>query len=304
MCTDFVMDTLNVNNCLLILENALNAVQYAAAASNILEKCLCLIDESTNTVLESTHFGAIGQEELRTILQRDTLTANEDTICSSVDKLAADMCTQRNIQASAANRRRVLGQARFLIRFPLLTDAQLLNGPVLSGLLSQSELLDIYHYKYAAIKPPLPFRTEPRQNVRAEGVIRYTIPDIRQLQETHTFSDPVTIRKLLWSIVVCKKTSGDSATLGFYLRCSACPQWVSWTCQVNAELRLLPWKTETAPFRRHISSMFGRDHRYWGRAEYISMEELLDPAKGYVNPTDFSLKLQIQVTAGLPVGTE
>ncbi|XP_055350034.1 BTB/POZ domain-containing protein 2-like [Paramacrobiotus metropolitanus] len=126
------------------------------------------------------------------------------------------MCKEKHMDASSANRREVLGQALFLIRFPLLTDTQLLDGPLQSGLLLQSEGWDIYHFKFADIKPPLSFSTEPR----------------------HKLSE-------------------------------------------------------------HLS--LNNNFCGWGFS-YMSMEKLLDPANGYVSPTDFSLKLQVQLTldADLP----
>ncbi|XP_055351450.1 BTB/POZ domain-containing protein 6-like isoform X2 [Paramacrobiotus metropolitanus] len=250
MCTDFVLNNLSIRNCLDVLDSA---VHYAVAAPGILERCFSLTDESATSVWKSQQFCEIGEDALRSILQRDTLTANEDTICSAVDKWAAAMCARKNLDASPTNRREILGQTLFLIRFPLLTDAQLLDGPVKSGLLLQSELMAIYHYKYAAIKPQLPFPTEPRQNVRGEGVITYTIPDVRKLQDTYTHSsDPIIVRKMLWSIAVQKRTDGGSATLGFYLRCWGCPELASWKCQVNGEMRLLPLNAETALVSKRI----------------------------------------------------
>ncbi|XP_055351461.1 BTB/POZ domain-containing protein 1-like [Paramacrobiotus metropolitanus] len=161
MCTEFVRDVLNINNCLDILDKALH---YTNIAPSILENCLSLIDESPKSVWQPVRFSATGHDALSAILNRDTLTANEDTICAAVDKWATNMCTQKNLDPSSTNRREVLGQALFQIRFPLLTDMQLLDGPVKSGLLLQSELLDIYHYKHATIKPQLPFSTKPRHS--------------------------------------------------------------------------------------------------------------------------------------------
>ncbi|XP_055350018.1 BTB/POZ domain-containing protein 3-like [Paramacrobiotus metropolitanus] len=301
MCTNVVLDTLNLNNCLQILDNA---VLYAGPAPKILEKCLALIDQSPLTIWQSDQFCEIGQEALQAILKRDTLTANEDTICSAVGRWATKMCTLRNMDATFANRREALGQAFFLIRFPLLTDAQLLDEPVKSGLLLLSEVLDISLCKQGTIKPQLPFCAEPRRNVLAEGVINFTIPDVRELQTKPAYSSPVTIRKLLWRIVIVKETVGSSAALGFFLYCSGFPKSTSWTCKVNAELRLLPWVAAIAPIEHKMSQLFDENSCSWGCSEYISMEDLLDPSNGYVDPGDFSLKLQVYVNADLPVGIE
>ncbi|XP_055356247.1 BTB/POZ domain-containing protein 3-like [Paramacrobiotus metropolitanus] len=301
-CTEFVMGKLNVNNCLAIIDNAMH---YAGAAPSILEQCLRLVDESAKTVWEAKHFSKIGEEALRIILQRDTLTANEHTILSSVNMWAMVMCLRRKLKnTSAANRREVLGQALFLIRFPLLTHAQLLDGPIANGLLLQSEGMDIFRYKHATIKPELPFSTKPRQNIRAKAVINYTVPDVRKLKEKAMFSEPVTVRKLLWSVQVNHNTKEGFPALSLFLVCDGYPESEPWSCQINAELRLLPWTTGTAAVNRQISRLFDKDTNSWGWSEYISMENLLNPARGYVNPSDFSLKLQVELSANLPTGIE
>ncbi|XP_055347926.1 BTB/POZ domain-containing protein 6-B-like [Paramacrobiotus metropolitanus] len=306
MCTDFVLDTLNTSNCLDILDNA---ILYETSAPSILVRCLCLIDTSAVSVWFSPHFGAIGQEALRIILQRDTLTANEDTICGAVDRWAANVCALRNMEPSSANRREVLGQELYLLRFPLLSHAELLDGPVKSGLLLQSEGWDIFHYKNARNKPPLPFPTKPRQNVRAEGVITCTIPDVRTLENTNGYrntfcSEPIVVRKLLWRMQLVKSFFGGVRSLGMYLQCRGNPEADSWACQATAEFRVIPWKAETIAVASVTSHLFRKgeyDSRCVGT---VPMEVLLQPGKGYVNPNDFSLKVRIHVNADLPNGIE
>ncbi|XP_055348258.1 uncharacterized protein LOC129595318 [Paramacrobiotus metropolitanus] len=58
----------------------------------------------------------------------------------------------------------MLGPALSLVRFPLLTDAQLADGPIESGLLLLNELRDIYVHKHTTklAKQPAAFRTDPR----------------------------------------------------------------------------------------------------------------------------------------------
>ncbi|XP_055337348.1 BTB/POZ domain-containing protein 6-like [Paramacrobiotus metropolitanus] len=302
ICTDFVLTELSIGNCLDILDNA---VYYAVIAPSILEECLCLIDESAEMVWQSEQFCAIGQEALDLILQRDSLTANEETIFAAVNRWAFSMCKQRNMKASAANRREVLGATRFLIRFPLLTAAKLLDGPVKSGLLLRSEGWNILHYQHAKQKPQLPFPTDTRQNVRAEGTINYTIPDLRELEETLTFSDPITVRKLLWRIAVTKWTDADGIpALGFYLHCDGCPESGDWNCEAAGELYLFPWKTEIAPIEEPVFHLFCQDDNQCGISRFMALEDLLDPTNGYVNPDDFSLYLQIHLTADMPTGIE
>ncbi|XP_055350806.1 BTB/POZ domain-containing protein 3-like [Paramacrobiotus metropolitanus] len=301
-CTRFIMDNLDTDNCLEHLEKI---IRHKCTAPRVTKKCLRLIDESAEGIWLSDHFLALGQETLQSILQRDTLAADEDTIYWAVEKWASSACKQRNMEASAVNRREILGPALHLIRFPLLTEAQLMDGPAETGLLLHSELLDIVRFKHAAVKPELPFCTVPRQNdLRTEGIINFTVPDIRKLDETHTLSDPITVRKLPWRILVKKHIKEGSPYLGYFVWCGGSPKSASWKCQADAELRLLPWKEGVATVKNSLSHAFCQKVIDFGYPDFISFQYLLDSEKGYVSPGQFALKLQVKITAHGPAGVE
>ncbi|XP_055345992.1 ubiquitin carboxyl-terminal hydrolase 7-like isoform X2 [Paramacrobiotus metropolitanus] len=145
---------------------------------------------------------------------------------------------------------------------------------------------------------------------RADGVINFTVPDIRKLQEAGTLSNSIQVRNLPWKIMVMKRRGRGSAshmhdeswTLGYFLQCNADAESTSWTCHASAELRLLPWKSDTPAIKRPISHMFYNKENDWGFTNFIQMEDLMDPVKGYINPTDYSLKLQVTLNADPPHG--
>ncbi|XP_055350069.1 BTB/POZ domain-containing protein 3-like isoform X2 [Paramacrobiotus metropolitanus] len=297
-CVEFILNKLNLDNCLEILEKA---VQHTCASPDIMERCLQLVDGSAETIWQSDRFSSIRPETLLIVLQRETLAADEATIYESIENWAAEACEEKKIDASAVNRREILGPALYLVRFPLMADAQLMDGP------AKSELWDIFRCKHAAVKPALQFRREARQNdMRPEGVISITVPDVRKLEEDRTMSDPITVRKLAWRIHVMKrKTTGrGSFGLAYFLHCAGVPGSDSWRCQAKAELRLLPWNAETPPIKRPISHMFSKKENDWGFTNFIYMEDLMDPVQGYFNPSDFSLKLQVHLAAEPPQETE
>ncbi|XP_055348251.1 BTB/POZ domain-containing protein 3-like isoform X3 [Paramacrobiotus metropolitanus] len=161
ICTDFVLLRLKPDNCLTYLENA---VRWVPDCSVVIEKCLNLVDEFCAAVLQSKDWAKLERTTLEIVLQRDTLSADEIVIYLAVEKWAAAACARNNLDTSAANRREMLGPALSLVRFPLLTDAQLADGPIESGLLLLNELRDIYVHKHTTklAKQPTAFRTDPR----------------------------------------------------------------------------------------------------------------------------------------------
>ncbi|XP_055353051.1 BTB/POZ domain-containing protein 6-B-like [Paramacrobiotus metropolitanus] len=158
MCSDFASAGLTVDNCLTILENAI-----CLRADMIVGCCLEFIDGCADDILQSEHFAALEQKTMVMILQRDTLSADEHNVYLAVERWAQEACKAHNMEPTAANRHQVLGEALFLVRFPLLSNTELADGPIQSGLLLQFEVHDLFQYKYATVKPSLPFSGQPRK---------------------------------------------------------------------------------------------------------------------------------------------
>ncbi|XP_055355075.1 BTB/POZ domain-containing protein 2-like [Paramacrobiotus metropolitanus] len=117
-------------------------------------------------------FSELQPSTLRTILERDTLFANENLICVAVDRWAVAACTRGNLEPTPANRREVLGEMFYLIRFPVMTVMQVADLPADNGLLEASALVEMRHHKHR-------FPTRPRRL----PVIRIGGKDFRHKEE-------------------------------------------------------------------------------------------------------------------------
>ncbi|XP_055330173.1 BTB/POZ domain-containing protein 1-like [Paramacrobiotus metropolitanus] len=157
LCSSFISSQLNADNCLATLKQAV-----FWHADNIVEKCLTLVDQHGMVILQSDPFNDITQETLQRILERSTLLAEEHMIYLAVERWATAACARNAVDASAANRRQMLGDALFHVRFPLLSNTKLADGPGKSGLLTEAELLSLFMFKNATVKPALAFPTERR----------------------------------------------------------------------------------------------------------------------------------------------
>ncbi|XP_055353030.1 BTB/POZ domain-containing protein 6-B-like [Paramacrobiotus metropolitanus] len=156
ICSEFIRKRLNPDNCLDTLKEALDW-----QAEKIVKKCRVLVEEKTSAVLRSEEFVNISLQMLQDLLQLK-LQASENDIYLAVERWAAAACARNGMDASAANRRQVLRDALFLVRFPLLDNKQLADGPGQSGLLTDTEMRDLFMYLNAAVKPEVPFPTEKR----------------------------------------------------------------------------------------------------------------------------------------------
>ncbi|XP_055348172.1 BTB/POZ domain-containing protein 3-like [Paramacrobiotus metropolitanus] len=158
ICSNFIANYLSVNNCLTMMEQA---VYWKA--DGVVQNCLDFVDAKTEAVLRSNEFTAISLTTLRMILQRNTLTAEENAVYLAVERWAVAACTGNFLDSSAVNRRQMLDDTLFLVRFPLLTPSQLADGPGQSGLLNEAEITSLFMHYHANAKPTaLGFRTERR----------------------------------------------------------------------------------------------------------------------------------------------
>ncbi|XP_055347876.1 BTB/POZ domain-containing protein 6-like isoform X2 [Paramacrobiotus metropolitanus] len=124
ICSDFVAAQLNAQNCIAILEQA---VQWQA--DHVVEECLQLVEMETDLILRSESFTTITHDILKMILQRRVLSAEENVVYMAVDRWAVEACKRNGLEPSGGNCRQVLSDALFLVRFPLLSGPQLATGP-------------------------------------------------------------------------------------------------------------------------------------------------------------------------------
>ncbi|XP_055347936.1 BTB/POZ domain-containing protein 6-B-like [Paramacrobiotus metropolitanus] len=153
----FVETRMNIGDCLVTLERA---IQWRA--DDMVEKCLQLVERQSGVILQTEQFKAIAQDTLKMILQRNALRADEHDIYLAVERWAVEACKRKDLEPSAANRRTILGDALYLVRFPLMNATQLANGPGKSGVLLESELLSVFLYQNGVLPSKLPFTAEKR----------------------------------------------------------------------------------------------------------------------------------------------
>ncbi|XP_055350787.1 BTB/POZ domain-containing protein 6-B-like isoform X2 [Paramacrobiotus metropolitanus] len=163
ICCVYLQVELNTENCLIALEN-INV--WGPNFDSIVEACLDLIDASDGAVFQSEYFTGLSHGTLQMVVQRPTLAAPEYIIYTAVEAWAVEACKRKNVDPSTTNRREILGAVLFLVRFPLLTDAELASGPLKNALLLPAELWDIFMYKHNNENLVLSFDCEPRSYVQ------------------------------------------------------------------------------------------------------------------------------------------
>ncbi|XP_055355064.1 BTB/POZ domain-containing protein 2-like [Paramacrobiotus metropolitanus] len=173
---DLIPEFRDADCYLLHLENAL---MWAVGIESVVENCLHFVDVHSKIILRSERFTELQYNTLRAILERDTLFAEESLICMAVDRWAVAACTRSNLEPSAVNRRQVLGELFYLIRFPVMTVMQLTEMPAESGFLEASALVEIFHHRHR-------FNALPRR----QPVIRVGDMEFKHQEEVFVFKPP------------------------------------------------------------------------------------------------------------------
>ncbi|XP_055355203.1 BTB/POZ domain-containing protein 2-like isoform X2 [Paramacrobiotus metropolitanus] len=123
-----VFRRLDHDTCLDYLENAQRCGMESCA--RVVQKCLNWVDCFTDVILAAERFCAVSRDTLLRILQRGSLRVEENAVYLAAEKWAKAACLRDDVDASPDSCRAQLDEALFLIRFPLMTDAQLTDGPV------------------------------------------------------------------------------------------------------------------------------------------------------------------------------
>lgn len=149
-CVNFLKTNLSADNAFMLLTHALlfDEVQLTSM-------CLETIDKHTKDALYSDTFLEINLETLELVLSRDNLRIHEVTLFKAVVRWAEAECSRRELELTSINKRECLGNALFLVRFPLMNIQEFAINVAQSGLLTDNELVNIFLY-FTIASPPHP----------------------------------------------------------------------------------------------------------------------------------------------------
>lgn len=135
-----------------------------------------------------------------------------------------------------------------------------------------------------------------------EATLRHVIENISDLKES-VLSPPIFVRNLPWKIMAMPRTGQNVAgqkSLGFFLQCNGESESTTWSCNAQADLRIIPQKENCQPLSRRIQHVFYSKENDWGFSHFLSWSDLMDPEKGFVK--DDTIILEVWVSADAPHG--
>ncbi|XP_051495771.1 BTB/POZ domain-containing protein 2 isoform X2 [Apus apus] len=162
-CVEFLKKNLRADNAFMLLTQArlFDEPQLASL-------CLENIDKNTSDAINAEGFTDIDLDTLVAVLERDTLGIREVRLFNAVVRWAEAECQRQQLQVIPENKRKVLGKALSLIRFPLMTIEEFAAGPAQSGILTDREVVSLFLHFTVNPKPRVEFIDRPRCCLRGK----------------------------------------------------------------------------------------------------------------------------------------
>ncbi|XP_055722580.1 BTB/POZ domain-containing protein 2 isoform X2 [Salvelinus fontinalis] len=162
-CVEFLKKNLRADNAFMLLTQArlFDEPQLASL-------CLENIDKSTGDALAAEGFTDIDLDTLVAVLERDTLGVREMCLFVAAVRWAEAEAHRQQLQSTPENKRRVLGKALTLIRFPLMTIEEFAAGPAQSSILTDREVVSLFLHFTVNPKPRVEFIDRPRCCLRGK----------------------------------------------------------------------------------------------------------------------------------------
>ena len=164
-CIEFILENLTIENTLSVLDHCF----LLGVTKGLENQCWKVIDKHASEVSNHDSFIEIDHGTLTSFLSRDTLVAKEIQLFQAAVRWAGQECRRLSIPLTAESKRRVLGDAFYAIRFPLMTVQEFTEEVAQSSFLSHEEVANMYigynsNFKACNTRFPSKPRSEPTQD--------------------------------------------------------------------------------------------------------------------------------------------
>ncbi|KAK2192994.1 hypothetical protein NP493_19g13007 [Ridgeia piscesae] len=207
-CTTYLEEHLHPDNVCLIYEQSLLYDE-----TTLIEKCVLFIETRTEDVLHSSSFTDIPLALLTRILQFECLTISELELFQACLRWAQSECKRHNKDTCPRNKRKILGDAIYLIHFPSMSLKEFSRVVARSGILTAEEKCSVFEYltcEEDCDSHALLFPVTPRQKPQPSILKRFSV-----FGKSNVYSGDCSIMKLQCDKPVIIKGFGVSASLNY-----------------------------------------------------------------------------------------
>ena len=147
-CVEVFNDIMNPENVLYILERAIHFDE-----KHLETECWGFIDWNIEIIANMEYLSSISHETLTSLLKRESLEISEVTLFKAVLKWIDCQCLQKGLDLTRDNKRSVIGDAIYELRFLGMGEDLFAKHVATCGLLTAEEIVTIYN-KFNGIGSP------------------------------------------------------------------------------------------------------------------------------------------------------
>ena len=157
-CVKVLQDSMKPENVITVLEQAIHFDE-----KELEKKCWEMIDNKTSEAVTSDTFSDISQKTLINLLKRESLNIEEVQLFQAVLKWSESECSEKGMEVTGKNKRAVLGDAIYQIRFLSMSEKEFVEFVSLTDLLTGEEILPIIDKFNGFDNPSLKWMLQKKQ---------------------------------------------------------------------------------------------------------------------------------------------
>ncbi|XP_021347400.1 BTB/POZ domain-containing protein 6-like isoform X2 [Mizuhopecten yessoensis] len=141
-CETFLKSSLTTENVCLLLEQA-----HIYTEESLKEDCINEIARSPEEVLKSTSFVELCGVCVKSITEPDDLAVEESVVYEAVMRWSEAKCGRQGLEVTDTNRRQVLGDIIYTVRFPIIDAKYLLQHVMTRDVLTSEQLVSVMRFQ-------------------------------------------------------------------------------------------------------------------------------------------------------------
>ena len=168
-CSEYLRDNLEAANVFSILPHAKKFED-----KDLEDRCWAVIEKHTDEAVSSEEFVTLEKSLVESLVKREVLNVKEVELFKAVDRWATKEMDRQGITSDSEAKRRILGEETLkAIRFPLMSEKELLSVVPDSNILTMKEVVEVMKHFNGILTSPLQFSVIPRTNPFIQACHRF-----------------------------------------------------------------------------------------------------------------------------------
>ena len=157
-CSEHLRDNLEAANVFSILPHAKKFED-----KDLEDRCWAVIEKHTDEAVSSEEFITLEKSLVESLVQREVLNIKEIELFKVVDRWATKEMDRQGITSDSEAKRRIIGEEILkAIRFPLMSEKELLSVVPDTNILTMKEVVELMKHFNGVLTTPLQFSVIPR----------------------------------------------------------------------------------------------------------------------------------------------